>query len=52
MPLDLSVIDVYKRQAGACAADPAEARAEDVASDRSAAGNAPEGEEAHRDEQP
>ena len=38
--------------AGACAADPAEARAEDVASDRSAAGNAPEGEEAHRDEQP
>ena len=37
--------------AGACAADPAEARAEDVASDRSAAGNAPEGEEAHRDEQ-
>ena len=38
--------------AGASAADPAEAAAGDAASERSAAVNAPEGEEAHRDEQP
>lgn len=38
--------------AGASAADPAEAAAGDAASERSAAVNAPEGEEARRDEQP